>query len=91
MATRPAPRLPRIDSRRCTGCGWCVAACPDHLLSLQVQSGRKTSVLHDAGRCTGCRLCERRCPFQVIDMVPARAGTEQGDNLCPSAVTSLVP
>ncbi len=27
--------LPAIDLKRCTGCGWCVAACPLDLLSLE--------------------------------------------------------
>jgi len=64
-------RLPEIDTMRCTGCGWCVAICPPHVLSLQSRHGRKSSVLHDAGQCTGCRLCERRCPFDAIKMIVA--------------------
>ena len=69
----PAPRrpwLPDIDTTRCTGCGWCVAACPLHLLTLEVSNGRKASTLHDAPACTGCRQCEWRCPFGVITMRP---------------------
>lgn len=62
--------LPDIDSQRCTGCGWCVAACPFHLLSLERDGWRKTSVLHNANACTGCRLCEVKCPFGVITMRP---------------------
>ena len=61
-------RLPVIDGSRCTGCGWCVAACPDDLLSLERQGWRKTATLHDADRCTGCHLCEAKCPFGVIHM-----------------------
>ena len=65
---KTAPWLPAIDTARCTGCGWCVAACPTDVLSLQPQGWRKHAVLHDAAGCTGCRLCERRCPFDVIAM-----------------------
>jgi NAD-dependent dihydropyrimidine dehydrogenase PreA subunit len=60
--------LPLVNAQRCTGCGWCVAACPPHVLSLQVRQGHKTSVLHDAAACTGCSRCETRCPFQAITM-----------------------
>ena len=76
-ANRPV-RLPEIDTARCTGCGWCVAACPLHLLSLERIGWKKKSVLGDASACTGCRLCAVRCPFHVITMVrkkpPGNAG-----------------
>lgn len=65
----PAPALPQIDPGRCTGCGWCVAACPPHVLSLHAGAGRKAAALDDAGGCTGCALCAVRCPFDVIRMV----------------------
>ena len=26
--------LPSLDERRCTGCGWCVAACPTDCLAM---------------------------------------------------------
>lgn len=43
----PAMLLPKVDTVRCTGCGWCVAACPPHVLSLQTDGLRKHAVLHD--------------------------------------------
>ena len=61
--------LPQIDPARCTGCGWCVAVCEPHVLSLQAGAGRKTSTLDDAAGCTGCALCALRCPFEAIRMV----------------------
>lgn len=72
----PAKALPTIDPARCTGCGWCVAVCPPHVLSLQVQGGSrwgpKQSVLHDTPGCTGCALCAVRCPFDAIAMVKTK-------------------
>ena len=72
-----AKALPTIDSSRCTGCGWCVAACPPHVLSLQVlgdaRRGPKRATLHDAPGCTGCALCAVRCPFDAIRMVRREA------------------
>ena len=70
MPPTPTPRrpLPRIDPARCTGCGWCVAVCPPHVLSLQVVAWRKRSVLEDEAGCTGCSKCEPRCPFGAIRM-----------------------
>ncbi|MFT4243357.1 MAG: 4Fe-4S binding protein [Acidovorax sp.] len=68
-----ATALPTIDPARCTGCGWCVAVCPPHVLSLHVQSdarfGPKRCELDDADACTGCALCAVRCPFGAIRMV----------------------
>ncbi len=68
-ARRPAPRLPVVDSDRCTGCGRCVAVCEPRVLSLELQADwRKSAVLHDRGGCTGCSLCAVRCPFEAIGM-----------------------
>ena len=69
MATPRSSFSLTIDTHRCTGCGWCVAACPLNLLSLEVKHWKKTSVAHDLHTCTGCRQCEFRCPFQVITVV----------------------
>jgi ferredoxin len=81
--TAPRKALPAIDTTRCTGCGWCVAVCAPHVLSLQVQGdskvwGPKRSELHDAAGCTGCALCAVRCPFDAIRMV--RAGVAPGSH-----------
>lgn len=73
-----APRraaLPQIDPTRCTGCGWCVAVCEPHVLSLQAGAGRKTSTLDDEAGCTGCALCALRCPFDAIRMVRRPPGS----------------
>jgi ferredoxin len=64
--------LPEIDRSRCTGCGWCVAACPPHVLSLETIHWQKFATLHDAPACTGCALCSVKCPFDAIAMVRQR-------------------
>lgn len=85
----PAKALPTINPARCTGCGLCVAVCPPHVLSLQVQVqgngpgqapsawGPKRAQLHDAEGCTGCALCALRCPFDAIRMLRSAGGALQ--------------
>lgn len=68
--------LPVIERNRCTGCGWCVAACPLDLLSLEREGWKKHSQLDDAELCTGCAYCAIRCPFGVISMQAAAPGTD---------------
>lgn len=58
--------LPIVDTSHCTGCGWCVAACPLHLLSLERLGWKKSAVVHDSAACTGCKKCEFKCLFKVI-------------------------
>ncbi|OJU86448.1 MAG: 4Fe-4S ferredoxin [Burkholderiales bacterium 66-5] len=65
--------IPAINPSRCTGCGWCVAVCPPHVLSLRRTAdgpgAAKRSTLDDADGCTGCALCAVRCPFDAIAMM----------------------
>lgn len=72
LAVRSRPGWqPAVDADRCTGCGWCVAACEPHVLALETAAWRKRSVLQDATHCTGCSECAVRCPFHAITMVRA--------------------
>ena len=67
-ATVERVRLAALRVHSCTGCGWCVAACELHLLTLERMRWDKIAALHEPQRCTGCSQCAMRCPFGVIDM-----------------------
>jgi ferredoxin len=86
--------LPTIRIDRCTGCGWCVAVCAPHVLSLQVLGpeawGPKRSVLHDAAACTGCALCAVRCPFDAIRMERVDAAAIGRQSQAAAAVDEAV-
>ena len=71
MNTFNHPRnfLVHIDTTRCTGCGWCVAACPLHLLSLETEDWQKHAVVNHVECCTGCKKCEVRCLFNAMHVV----------------------
>ena len=57
---------PLIDARHCSGCGRCVTACPDRIITLEVSGYRKHAVITLPERCTGCLLCVKACPIHAI-------------------------
>jgi len=52
---------------RCTGCGACLATCPEQAL---VPARLRPLVVVD--RCTGCLACVEICPADAIHEVRAR-------------------
>jgi ferredoxin len=60
--------VPNIDAARCTGCGRCVAACPEKIITLEVSCYRKHAVIQDTGKCTLCGQCKLSC---LVDAVAA--------------------
>jgi electron transport complex protein RnfB len=71
--------LARINSNRCTGCGLCVKACPNALISI-VEAGTGVYVLCKniekgaavrkkcSKGCIGCSLCQKVCPAEAITL-----------------------
>jgi ferredoxin len=63
------PGLPQIDASRCSGCGRCVAACPEKIISLEVDGYRKHAEIVNIERCTSCGRCLLNCPVEAIDCI----------------------
>lgn len=74
-----ADGLPRVDYRKCTGCGRCVAECPQKIFTrvptartgsvalCSNRNPRKAQVMKDCKiGCIKCGKCEKACPKQCI-------------------------
>ncbi|GFO59772.1 hypothetical protein GMST_20970 [Geomonas silvestris] len=57
---------PEVKIERCTGCGRCVAACPERLFTFKVVGYRKHATLTAPERCTQCGKCIVECPFNAL-------------------------
>jgi 2-oxoglutarate ferredoxin oxidoreductase subunit delta len=61
-----------IDEHFCKGCGLCVDACPQHLISITDQVSAKgyypAQCKDPDNKCTGCALCARVCPDVAIEV-----------------------
>lgn len=54
------------DPERCSGCGRCIAACPEKLFSLEIRGFRKQALINSAKKCTLCGKCINACPLEII-------------------------
>ncbi|MDK9718452.1 MAG: 4Fe-4S binding protein [Trichlorobacter sp.] len=66
----PESVIPTITTQRCSGCGRCVAACPEQIITLQTVLYRKHAVITEPERCTGCGACITACPIEAISSRP---------------------
>ncbi|MDY0189532.1 MAG: 4Fe-4S binding protein [Desulfuromonas sp.] len=67
----PVSNLIIIDQERCTGCGWCLASCAQHAITLHTSRpdgfGDKRACI-DQQRCTSCAQCLNSCPHHAISV-----------------------
>lgn len=52
---------------KCTGCGRCVPACPNHAI-LVVLGGDKAVSVTDRAKCTDCGACVEACPSEAREI-----------------------
>lgn len=52
---------PKVDKKKCNGCGTCVDVCPMEVFEIK---DNKAHVVND--ECVGCKACEAQCPQEAI-------------------------
>lgn len=62
-AKKLATPYPRIDQKRCVGCGKCAESCPQHIISI-----KKKKAEIDTRNCIRCFCCHEMCPKHVVDI-----------------------
>jgi len=67
--TEPASLHPLIDPVKCTGCGSCIAACPEMPLHKVIGLVHSKAVLISPTECIGHGACLTACPHGAIKLV----------------------
>jgi len=66
----PETKVPAIRTERCSGCGRCVAACPERIITLETEKHRKHAIITEPHRCSNCGACIDACPIEAISHTP---------------------
>ncbi|MBV5340163.1 MAG: 4Fe-4S binding protein [Deltaproteobacteria bacterium] len=57
---------PKVNATLCSGCGRCVAACPEKLFAMVTVRFHKTVVIMHPGSCNACGRCVEACPVAAL-------------------------
>ena len=60
-------KYPVAAKGRCTGCGMCAAACPQKMITMVTQKGKKKADIN-LKDCIRCYCCHELCPHKAIDI-----------------------
>ena len=75
----PVKMIAVVDKEKCQGCKKCVAACPQHVLSMQPENAEVLIKCHNPEKgnalkekcskaCVGCEACVKSCNFGALTM-----------------------
>lgn len=53
------------DTKKCTGCGACQSSCPNSVIGMKMDGGRRIAVF-EREKCTACGSCGSSCPAGAI-------------------------
>ncbi len=57
---------PKVDLKKCVGCGVCEEACP--VEGKAVHSGKGQKAKYDYAKCIRCYCCQEMCPVKAIEV-----------------------
>ncbi len=56
---------PKINQKKCIGCGVCAASCPKRTISIREKDGKKQLKIQDKS-CIRCYCCQEMCPKNAV-------------------------
>lgn len=56
---------PKINQKKCIGCGVCAASCPKKTISIREKDGKKQLKIQDKS-CIRCYCCQEMCPKNAV-------------------------